>query len=1240
MCNPCRFATLFLVLLCLTATPALSQSTTGTITGIVQDSSGAAIVGAKVDVKSNETGAVINTVTGNIGSYTVPSLSPGAYTVSVSYQGFRTAKADNVEVRTAQVTTQNVSLVLGEVAETVSVTAEAPLINPNSAAVTTTVQNQIMQDIPFPDRSMLSVALLAAGAQGDPQYNSGVQSELPGIFTQPVTPGVSISAGGGRPGSGSVLVDGADVTSAGFARAIMTFSADTVQEVSVQTTGIPAQYGRTTTAVINQTTRSGSNQLRGIATWSHMEPFLQTRALGAAFDPTNRYNQVSIAAGGPVIIPKVYDGRNKTFFWASFEPQRQKMLFGASRTRLPTAEELVGNFRNSWDFLDQNLRQQDIRAAINSPVRTNQLRYHYNLNAQGFPIGEVLPTAERPAIPNNDVSHLLSRNPIAQKVLGAVFPFTPGQDTPYMRWLRPDGLWEADGNNVIFARGVESEDDRWSVKADQIIGQNDRLSVRYSRAPVVGTRFDWAGPDNPGNPLVQDNIKSHNAALSFNHMFSTTMFNEFRTTYSRGDAFRSPNEASLSRDWGPELGLQPAIAGQGFPAILTRGTNADGQNNGRSVDVNLGFSNDVSWIKGRHSLKFGADHRRIQVNRLSFGGLTGGAYDFGGQITPNTGSINNFINQIGGLITGSLNTYNFKRQQTNKYYRWRYTALYLQDDFKLNPRLTLNVGLRWDVETPRMEKYDRQGWFDPTLAGTVNGQPVKGAFVFAGTEGRQRSLWPVNYRGFQPRVGLSYVVNSRLVWRMSYSVLRSPITGGGLDISPDLNLNASTINSGNRTGGVNPGPINLITNPIGPLPQATELPRNPIFFMNDANNFAFFHIPQNSAMPYVQRWNGNLQILASKDISVEIGYDGSKGTNLFTNQMPFNFVHPDVVTPLVAAGADFNSQSVNFNPLRIANANGQVILGRLLDSLRPYPNWFNRRINTAFERSGNSTYHALLVNFQKRFSYGLTFQGSYSWSKAIDDAGSSNLQTSQISDIFGLLQASDVNRQNQRGLTTYDIPHKFNLAYSYQLPFGRNQLIGRGAGPWLDRLIGGWQMSGIMRWSSGYPAVIALGGCGWFESRGGGCALDGLTLRPDRVPGTDGVNPTWREDPFRRGFYSVEGFAVPGADGAPRLGSAMATLSDVRSPNTFAFDVSMMKNIPFSADRKRYLQLRVDVLNPLNHPNFFINPNNRNNGIFTWTATTRTFTRNLNFTPIDPNNTAQFNNYAGRAFRLGARLYF
>ncbi|MDZ4800260.1 MAG: TonB-dependent receptor, partial [Bryobacteraceae bacterium] len=759
-----------------------AQSTSGTITGQITDPGGAAVAGAPIEARDTARNQVLRTESSPTGSYSVSGLSPGIYEVKVTVTGFKAAIATTVEVRVAQTTTQNFSLELGQVSESVSVSGEAPLINPNSAAVTTTVQNQLLQDLPFNDRSALSAVLLTPGSQGDPQYNGGVQSEMPAVFTQAVSPGGSLTMGGGRPGGGSILVDGSDVMSAGNARAVITFSADTVQEVSVQANGIPAQYGRTTGGIINQATKSGSNQYHGNFTWSHTDPGLQTRFLGSSFGPTARYDTYTGAIGGPVIIPKIYNGRNKTFFWASGEPQRQSLRIGASRVRLPNANVLAGKFRDEYEFLDPTLRARDINAAIASPIRTNGVYYRYNLNNQGFPVGPQLANSAWTAIPNGDLSRQLAANPLAQNLLKTLYPFTPGQNTPNITWLRPDGLSDIDGNNAIFVRGVASEDNRYSFKIDQLLGASDRIAFRYSVTPVQGVRFDWGGPSDPGGPIVQDRVTSYNTGLQYNKLISPTLANETRVTYSRGDAFRGPNDAAASQDWGPTLGLLPAVAGVGFPQILGRGANGEG----RTLDVNFGMGTDFSLQKGAHSLRVGGEHRRIQLNRISYSGLTGGSYSFSGQVNPPTGSMNDNSAQVAGLILGALNSYSFQRFQSNAYYRWRYWALYLQDDWKLNSKLTLNLGLRWDYETPRTEKYDRQGWFDPTVAGTVNSRPVAGAFVFANTGDRQRGLFPSNFSGLQPRIGLAYQLRSNIVWRSSFSVLRAPLTGYGNSLSSSM----------------------------------------------------------------------------------------------------------------------------------------------------------------------------------------------------------------------------------------------------------------------------------------------------------------------------------------------------------------------------------------------------------------------------------------------------------------------
>jgi hypothetical protein len=1205
-----------------------AQTNTGAITGIVYDAGGAVVPAAKVAIREITTNALVNTVTTSAGSYTVPSLPAGVYEVSVTTPGFKREIASGLEVRTTQTTTQNFTLHVGDVSESVTVTAETAMVNPNSAAVTTSVGEKFLDDLPFMDRSTLSVILLTPGAQGDPQYNGGVQSDLPGIWTQAVAPGAAISIGGGIPGGGSTLVDGSDVTAPGNGRMVMTFSRDQVSEVSIQANGIPAQYGRTTSAIINQATKSGSNTFRGNASWSHIDPYLQTQALGAAFPPTQHYDQVSLAVGGPVRIPKLYDGRNKTFFWTTVEPQRLTMFFGASRSRLPTADDLAGKFNNSYDLLDTTLRQRDINAAIASPLRSNSLRYHYALNEQGFPIGEVLATAQRPVIPNNDLSGLLAKNPIAQKVLKMLFPITPGQDTTFIHWLRKDGLPETDGNNAIWARGTKTVDNRWSFKIDQLIGQKDRFAFRHAYAPVTGTRFDWAGYQDPGDTIAQDQINSRNISLLHTHTFSPTVFNEFRVSYSRGWSLRASNEASLTKDWGAEMGLVPAIQGVGFPSIVTRGFNAQGSFNGTSIDVNMGIGNDLSWVRGRHTFKMGGEHRRVQLNRYDYGGQTGGTYSFAGQISPNTGSVNTIVDQIGGLITGSLATYVYRTVPTVAYYRWRYLATYVQDDYKLNSRLTLNVGLRWDVETPREEKYDRQGTFLPDLQGTVNGVAVTGGYAFSNTVGYGRTLWPMNYKGFQPRVGLAYAARPWMTWRASYSMIKTPLTGLGAEVDPDFNISTNSVSSSGRTGGVNPGPVNLITNPIGPLAGPSVVARDPIFFMNNANAFTFYAIPQNSEAPYIQKWHVGTQLMLGRSFALSIGYDGTKGTHLFDRSYRLNSVDPSAVVKLVGAGADFQTASAANNKLGIRNSDGSLIQGTILDAMRAYPQWFNRNISTRYDRSSNSIYHGLGVGFQKRFTAGLTFQGAYTWAKSIDDQAS-NYQGAGASDIFGAVPYQTVERRLERSLSVFDIPHKFNSAVSYQIPFARRKVYGN------------WNISALFMRSSGYPASAILGNNGWFASRGGGNALDGFTLRPDRVLGVPAINPKWRDSPFTEPFLNAAAFTIPGTETNPSIGNAPRMLPDARSPAITSLDASVFKNLNLARDGRRYLQLRVDVINVPNHPNFFINPNSsRSYGAFNWNATTRSFTPNVLFQRLDANNTGQFGNYSGRSFRLSMRIAF
>lgn len=340
-----------------------AQTNTGAITGEVTDASKAVVSGARVRVTNLATNLIQETTTTSAGVFTAPSLLPGTYRVTVEAQGFKTASLATVEVLTASTTSVTVALEVGQASETVQVLSETPLLTQDSAALSTTIENKLLRDIPFPERSALGAIMISAGVTGDPQYQGGIQSEAPGIFTQNVTPGGGTQMGGGRPGSGSILVDGSDISLSSLSRTGVTFSGDTVQEVTVQVNGIPAQYGRTGGGIINQSTKGGGSEYHGGLFFQHTDPGLQSWTHGTHEinrGPQKRQNYYSGFVGGPVNLPKsvfgplAYDGRQRTFFYVSVEPSRFfDQFFTPGRTLTPG--DLAGDLNNTFDLIDQNI---------------------------------------------------------------------------------------------------------------------------------------------------------------------------------------------------------------------------------------------------------------------------------------------------------------------------------------------------------------------------------------------------------------------------------------------------------------------------------------------------------------------------------------------------------------------------------------------------------------------------------------------------------------------------------------------------------------------------------------------------------------------------------------------------------------------------------------------------------------------------------------------------------------------
>ena len=413
---------------------AYAQSNTGDVVGQVLDPQRAVVRGAEISLSNTATKETETTKSNADGTFGFHALPPGNYLLTVGKEGFSTEVIADVSVSTAQTTTENIALKVGLALTTVQVTSGNTMVTPDSAMITTTIESHLLTDLPFNDRSSLASVLLVPGVQGDPQFPGGIQNENPGVYLTPVVPGASLAVAGGRPGSASILVDSADNTLTSFPRTGVTFSGVTIQEITVQQNGLPAQYGRTGGGIINQTTRSGTSTFHGELAWLHEDPSTEAYTYGSPFRRGRHVNYFTAALGGPIMLPH-YNGRDhQAFFEVTIEPTRGTDE-NWGRSRFATPEELSGNFNDSLELLNtKTLSASGYAAAVAAP-RVGNLYYEYNCFAPGmssgtvseancvqggFPTGSQLSssTYSKYLIPGNNVSAQLAQNTVARYVYG------------------------------------------------------------------------------------------------------------------------------------------------------------------------------------------------------------------------------------------------------------------------------------------------------------------------------------------------------------------------------------------------------------------------------------------------------------------------------------------------------------------------------------------------------------------------------------------------------------------------------------------------------------------------------------------------------------------------------------------------------------------------------------------------------------------------------------------------------
>jgi hypothetical protein len=1184
----------------LTALPIAAQST-GSIVGQVTDLSGAAVPGAKVVVTGVETGVERPTTTTAEGYFSVPSLAPANYIVSAETAGFKKTVSPATKVDTTATVRVDLTLAPQDSKVSIEVTAPPPAMETETSMTGDTVTGKELTDLPLNGRNTLELAMTVAGVQGE------MGSDEAGIGYNVPSPGSGLSVNGGRPGMLGIMSDGMNATSIAYSRATVTFSPDNIEEFKVISSTFSAKYGVTGGGIISSVSKSGGQEIHGSVFWFTRNPALTARTFYQPTASGMRRNEFGATLGGPVVIPKVYNGKSKTFFFASYEPKRRRDET-AQWAHVPTEAERNGDFRNSWV----------------SPGATNPLLYQQfdcaDAACSGFkwtnrPTSTTVYPLFCSGCPPDQVGHVIPKNmidPTALKFLS----YVPMPNMPY----------DAQGRNFIGVQGVSSTDNRWNVKVDHNVSAKNHLSGRFTDIPNLSNRYNLIRDYYLAQAPPSDQAITRQAYLSDTQTLTPRIVNEFRASVTHSNYTRhNPGDLSQVNYTQNTFGL-PNFTGWGFPKmvadLLTMGPLQDMQNN---YENQYQMADDITIIRGRHNLQMGVDFRRLQQNTLSSGLLfsSGGQYNFN-SANPTASGNTSIPTGAGGypfasFLLGVPNTISLSASSIPYYYRYKTEAAYFQDDWKVKSNLTLNLGVRWQYVSPRAEKYNRQATLDidhpfttpvTTATGAPNGTVLAFNYIFTGKGTGSDYLEPTHKKNFEPRVGFAWTPKapwsrkSGFVIRGGYGISHTNSNAAnGATPYPAFGLGNTSAWNYTQWTGTGAAPITQTAKPnqlvsIGrnvPVviadPTVTQIPNGTICQgcvpadtrVSGITNFTF--VKRNSA-PYIQTWNLTTQAEFKYGLVASIGYMGQKGTHLPSIKYNINAPDPAKFAAALDQGID-PTQSVP-DPYGRLNANGSLKTITLQDLMRPWPTVGDVQVLGVTDDL--SIYHAGTASLERRFAAGIGARFNYTYSKSIDTGSdSTNDGQNQFNWGFTKIQAPGDLKMN-RSVSMFDSRHRFNLTMNSELPFGKGKT-------WLNRsrllnhFVGGWSLNAVGSLYSGRPFPVTLGDANGVPSVSGN-----VVIRPDLVLGQPAVNPLWsKAGASNIPYFNPLAFARPAYG---KTGNAPRTLDWMRTPWQPGLNASLGKNIYPFENRKRYAQLRFEAFNALNHTWFTTNPNSSMN-VFT-----------------------------------------
>jgi hypothetical protein len=1094
---------IFLIFSLALAAAALSaQTSTGTITGTVADSSGAVVAGAKVAVTNAGTNARLEVVTNESGNYTAPLLPPGSYELNVTASGFKAYTQSGIVLRVQQQGRVDVVLQVGGVNESISVQGDAAIVEATTSSIGKVVDNKRILELPLNTRNVYSLVNLTPGVTGG----------IGNAHNQ-----VSFSVNGARGGTFDVLVDGSSAafpTVNGFAGISVFPSVDAVAEFKMQAQNFSAEFGRSITAVLNVVYKSGTNQFHGSAYEFLRNSVLDSNNFFANSRGTPlasfKRNQFGGMVSGPIV-------KNRTFFMTAFEGLRERS-FSERLTTVPTALERAGDFSNTRANATSIINIFDPDTTRPNPSGAGSIR-------SVFP-GNIIPPSRF--------------DPVAVRAM-AFFPRANlvGDPGTFRNNFYNNGAAKIDTNN-------------FDIRVDHNLSDTQRLFGRFSyRRSFNGPPQLFPGDLGIAEGRVNNNDFGRNVVVDYTNTLSPSMLLNLRGSFARNRFLFDnqglgfvPSSLGLPRD------IDTAVDRFMFPRFDVAGqTSLGGSDHRQSGFNNYGLAGSLSKLTGKHSLKMGYEGRMLRINVWE--ARAAGTFGFTNAMTqgpnPNAASATagyGFASFLLGTGTSGNIFQNWKNVASQSFYN----AFYIQDDFRVTRKLTLNLGLRYDFDTPRTERFDRMSWFDPSIASPLaTAVPgLTGGLRFVGVDGGNRSQYTGDWNNWAPRLGLAYQLDNKTAIRAAFAQLFGPSTLAAQGTVGPYGFRVETPWVATLDGIT---PLNRLSNPFPggfqPVPGASQGALTAIGSNLDAPL-------SNTNTPYTIQYNLTVQRELPGAVLLEAAFVGNRGRQLSRGGeggFSLNQVDPRFLT----LGTQLN-QLVD-NPFFGRGgagilANRQVSRAQLL---RPFPQ-FNS-IYPIFSQGATSDYNALQVTFSKRFAQGLVFEGNYVWAKAMDD---------------GTSHQDSYNIRDSRAVSSVNVPQRLVFSGVYELPFGRGRKVGANMSRLTDAFVGGWQINGI--WTAQSGANLGIG-----ANNTAGIFTQAMRANNN---GTSPAQSGRAHDRLDR-WFDTSVFSQP----APfTLGNVSPLISDLRNHHINNLDFSVFKQ--FQLLEKLKLQFRAEAFNALNRVRF------------------------------------------------------